>query len=119
MRSPLLRPLLATAIVAASASVLANDDVAAWRAAQRAQAAEEALSARYTAIWQTLDAAQKTAFSARERAWLNGGRQAEQRACIAHAGADSALLARSCEAAVIERHAAALGDGARVPAAAR
>jgi hypothetical protein len=118
MRRVFLRTLLAALLVAPSAAALAHDDAAASHAAQRAEAAEEALSARYTAIWRTLDAAQKATFSARERAWLNGGRQIEQRVCIAHAGADTALIARNCAATVVERHLAALDAVERVPLAA-
>jgi hypothetical protein len=117
MRHTVFRLAVTAALAVGSAAALADDGAAAWLAAQRAQAAEEALSGRYTALWRTLDAGQKAAFSARERAWLNGGRQDEQRACVAHArSADEAVL-RSCEAFVRERHLATLAVPARVAAA--
>jgi hypothetical protein len=92
----------------AGAAIARDDAAAAWHAAQRAQAAHEALSDRYRAVWPTLDAAGKARFGAQERAWLNEGRQHEQRACVAQAGTPSEAVARSCEADVIERHLRAL-----------
>jgi hypothetical protein len=117
MRPIAFRLALAAGLAVGSVNALANDGLVAWAAAQRVQAAEEALSARYTAIWQTLDAAQKAAFSARERAWLNSGRQDEQRACIAHARSTDAAVLRGCEAFVLERHLATLAVPARIAAA--
>jgi hypothetical protein len=108
--------LLTTALLGFAASAaFANDDAAAaWNAAQRAQAAQQALSDRYTAIWSTLDPAQKSRFAAQERAWLNEGRQREQQACIAGAGARTELVARTCEATVIERRLGGLAAPQRV-----
>lgn len=98
------RTLIAALLGFAAASAFAGDEVAAaWQAAQRASAAQQALSDRYTAIWSTLDAAQKSRFAAQERAWLNEGRQQEQQACIARSGARTELVALTCEADVIER----------------
>ena len=110
MRQPALRLLLAVTLGLAASSIFAADDWAgAWHAAQRASAAQEALSDRYTAIWTTLDPAGKTRFSAQERAWLNVGRQEEQQACVMRAGPRTEVTARSCEADVIERHLRSLG----------
>jgi Tfp pilus assembly protein PilP len=106
------RLLLATLLGLAACPAFASDDAAAWHAQQqadaRASAAQQALSERYAAIWSTLDAAQKTRFSARERAWLNSGRQEELQACIARLGQRTDVLARICDADVIERHLGAL-----------
>lgn len=118
MRQP-ARLLIAAVLGLALSSAFANDNAAAaWEAEQRAQArasaAEQTLSDRYTAIWATLDAAQKARFSAQERAWLNDGRQQEQQACIAGVGVRTELVARTCEAAVIERHLGALAAPRRV-----
>jgi predicted ArsR family transcriptional regulator len=110
-----LRLLTAVLLAAAGAPALAADDAAAaWTAAQRASAAQQALSDRYTAIWSTLDAAQKSRFAAQERAWLNDGRALEQQACIARASAPTELVARTCEAAVFERHLGAVAAPQRV-----
>ena len=97
--------LIAALLGSAVAPAVASDEAAAaWHAAQRANAAQQALSDRYTAIWATLDATQKSRFSAQERAWLNDGRQQELRACVAHVGRSGEAVVRSCEAEVIERH---------------
>jgi len=110
MRPPALRLLLAITLGLATSSTFADDDWAgAWRAAQRASAAQQALSDRYTAIWTTLDAAGKARFSAQERAWLNVGRQEEHQACVMRAGPRTEVTARTCEADVIERHLRSLG----------
>jgi hypothetical protein len=85
-----------------------------WQAQQRAEAAFEALSARYTQIWASLSREDKARFSAQERAWLNEGRQQEQRACVAHVGTASEAVAAACLASVTERHLAALATPARV-----
>jgi uncharacterized membrane protein YqiK len=113
------RLLIAALLGVAASPVFAGDDAAAaWNAAQqasaRAQSAEEALSERYTSIWSTLDATQKSRFSAQERAWLNEGREQEQRACIARVGAHTDLAVRTCEADVLERHLGALRAPQRV-----
>jgi hypothetical protein len=92
----------------------ADDAAAAWQATQRATAAQHALSDRYTAIWSTLDAAQKSRFAAQERAWLNEGREQEQQACVARAGAPTELVARTCEADVIERRLGGLAAPQRI-----
>ena len=116
MRLPALRHLVAAGlgIAVSSAALAADDSAAAWHAAQRAHAAHEALSSRYTAIWATLDRAQKSSFSARERAWLNEGRQLEQEACLRLAGQHSELAVKTCEAAVIERRLGTLAVPQRV-----
>jgi hypothetical protein len=109
------RLLTAALLGLAASSALAGDDAAAaWQATQRAHAAQQALSDRYTAIWSTLDPAQKSRFAAQERAWLNDGRQQEQQACIAGAGERTELVARTCEAAVIERRLGGLAAPQRV-----
>src|SRR5512139_747845 len=109
------RLLAAALLVGAGFPALAGDDAAAaWQAAQRASAAQQALSDRYTAIWSTLDAAQKSRFAAQERAWLNEGRALEQQACIARASARTELVARTCEAAVFERHLGAVAAPQRM-----
>ncbi len=109
------RILIAALLGLATASAFAGDEAAAaWQAAQRATAAQQALSDRYTAIWSTLDAAQKSRFAAQERAWLNEGRQQEQQACVARAGARTELVARTCEADVIERHLGGIAAPQRI-----
>jgi len=109
------RILIAALLGFAAASAFAGDEAAAaWQAAQRATAAQQALSDRYTAIWSTLDAAQKSRFAAQERSWLNEGRQQEQQACVARAGARTELVARTCEADVIERRLGGLAAPQRV-----
>jgi uncharacterized protein YdaU (DUF1376 family) len=112
------RLLVTTLLAATAATACASDDAAAWRAGQQAQAratlAQQALSDRYTAIWSSLDASQKTRFSAQERAWLNTGRQQELQACVAGRGARSEHAVKSCEAEVTERHLRALTAPQRV-----
>ncbi len=110
------RLLLAGLIAAAASPAFATDDAAAWNAAQRAIAAQQALSDRYTVIWSTLNPAQKARFGAQERAWLNEGRDREQHACIARASQTTELAARTCEAEVIERHLGGLPAPQRVAA---
>jgi uncharacterized NAD(P)/FAD-binding protein YdhS len=114
MRASVLR-LLTTALLGATAcAATASDDAAvAWHAAQRASAAQEALSERYTAIWATLDATQKARFSAQERAWLNDGRHRELQACVARSAKATEAVARACEADVVERRLGALTAPAR------
>ena len=107
----LVAALLGSAVLPALA---ADDAAAAWQATQRATAAQQALSDRYTAIWSTLDADQKSRFAARERAWLNEGREQEQQACVARAGAQTELVARTCEADVIERRLGGLAAPQRI-----
>jgi hypothetical protein len=115
---PTSRLLFAAITALAGASAFAADDsAAAWQAAQRANAAQQALSDRYTAIWATLDAAQKARFGAQERAWLNEGREREQQACVARAGQRSDLVSHACEAEVVERHLGALPAPQRVATA--
>lgn len=114
MRPPALRLLLVATLGLATGSTFAAEDWAgAWHAARRASAAQQALSDRYTAIWTTLDAAGKARFSAQERAWLNVGRQDEQRACVLRAGPRTEATARTCEADVIERHLRSLATPER------
>jgi hypothetical protein len=109
------RFLVAALLGGAGLPALAADDAAAaWHATQLAPAAQQALSDRYTAIWSTLDAAQKSRFAAQERAWLNEGRQQEQQACVARAGARSELVARTCEADIIERRLGGLAAPQRI-----
>lgn len=120
MRQPALRVLFAVLLGAVSASAFAGDDsLAVWQASQRASQAQQMLSDRYTALWSTLDSAQKQRFSAQERAWLNEGREREQQACVEHAGARTELNARTCEAAVTERHVASLAAPQRVVASSK
>ena len=117
MRHRLCLILLAL-IAAPSVTAQAGEDLTAWEAQQqaaaRADAAHQALSARYTAIWATLDASQKREFSRQERAWLNATRLDEQRACVASARAGTEALVKSCEATVIERHLGSLAAPQRV-----
>ena len=111
------RILVAALLGGAAVPALAGDDAAAaWQATQRAAAAQQALSDRYTAIWSTLDASQKSRFAAQERAWLNEGRQSEQQACNARAGEPTVLVARTCEADVIERRLIGLAAPQRIAA---
>ena len=115
------RLLIAALLGLAATAAFANDGAVAWQAEQqahaRANAAGQALSDRYTVIWSSLDAAQKARFSAQERAWLNDGRQREQRACIESHGTRTELAVKSCEADVLERHLRALAAPQRVVAA--
>jgi hypothetical protein len=115
---PSARLFIAALLGLAACPAFASDDAAAWHAQQqasaRASAAQQALSERYAAIWSTLDAAQKSRFSARERAWLNSGRQEELQACIARLGERTEVLARICDADVIERHLEALTATQRI-----
>jgi hypothetical protein len=104
------------ALLVSSAAVAADGSVADRQAAQRANDAQEALSERYTAIWATLDRAQKTRFSAQERAWLNEGRDLERQACLQQAGLRSELAVHTCEAEIIERRLRVLGAPARAAA---
>jgi len=113
MRQP-ARLLIAALFGVAASSALAQDDLAAWQAAQRAETAQQALSDRYTAIWSTLDAAQKVRFSAQERAWLNEGRHEELQACIGRVATRTEGVARRCEAEVIERHLGGLAAPRRI-----
>jgi hypothetical protein len=109
------RLLIAALLGGAAVPALAGDDAAAaWQATQRATAAQQALSDRYTAIWSTLDASQKSRFATQERAWLNEGRQLEQEACVARAGGRTDLVARTCEADVIERRLGGLAAPQRI-----
>jgi hypothetical protein len=109
------RLLIAALLVGAAAPALAGGDAAAaWQATQRAAAAQQALSDRYTAIWSKLDATQKARFAAQERAWLNEGRQQEQQACVARAGARTEFVARTCEADVFERRLGGLAAPQRI-----
>jgi hypothetical protein len=111
MRQSILRLLIASVLGLAATSARAADEaLAAWQAARRADAAQQALSDRYTAIWATLDTRQKSQFSAQERAWLNVGRQQEQQACLDQFRIRTEASARGCEAEVIERHLDSLGQ---------
>jgi len=112
--------LAATWVAAASATTVARADAgtttdAATLAQQaalaqiRAESSFNALSDRYTEIWARLPSADKTRFSAQERAWLNDGRWQEQRACVAALGGEpNAFVQARCQAAVIERRLAQL-----------
>ncbi len=120
MRHRGLHLVLLALLGAPALAAHAGDDLAAWQARQqaaaRADAAQQALSERYTAIWTTLDAGQKRDFGRRERAWLNAGRLDEQQACVNRAGGAGELQAMTCEAAVIERHLDALPAPQRLAA---
>lgn len=117
MRQHALGQLTAVVGLLLSSAALAADGSAADRqAAQRARDAQEALSERYTAIWATLDRAQKTHFSAQERAWLNEGRELERQACLKRAGLRSELAVHTCEAEIVERRLRALAAPARASA---
>jgi hypothetical protein len=112
---PTARILIAALFGALSGSAFAADDAAAaWTAARRADAAQQALSDRYTAIWTTLDSGQKARFGAQERAWLNEGREREVQACVSRAGAQTDLVVSRCAADVVERHLSALPAPQRV-----
>jgi hypothetical protein len=117
---PSARFLIAPLLAAAATSASADGGAAAWQAEQQAHArasvAQQALSDRYTAIWTSLDPSQKARFSAQERAWLNAGREREQQACIASRGARTDLVAKTCEAEVLEKHLGTLGTAQRIAA---
>lgn len=85
--------------------------------------AEAQLSARYASLWAQLPAAQRPAFSARERQWLNAGRWQEKDACVAERGAQIGTQAgaqadpqvgSACVVEVTLRHVRALGADALV-----
>jgi uncharacterized protein YecT (DUF1311 family) len=116
MRLSTLRIVTAAGLAVASASAAAHHEAAAWHAGQQAEAAQQALSERYTAIWATLSAAEKTRFSAQQRAWLNEGRERERQACIDRTGVPTQLVIKRCEASVTERHLRGLEAPARVVA---
>jgi hypothetical protein len=101
----LSRLALAACLIAAATAARAGDaDAAALRgAADRADA--ELVDVRL-ALWRTLTAQQKAAFAGPERAWLNGGREAEVRQCAGTA--PSAQQREQCRLQVTERHRAAL-----------
>lgn len=73
-----------------------------------ADVADEQLVELRRALWSRLNPAQKSAFAARERAWLNGGRADEQQRCVAAAPAPTPLVVEQCRLAVAERHRGAL-----------
>lgn len=116
MRLPTLRFLLTAGLAVASTSSFAGHEAATWHAAQQAEAAQQALSERYTAIWSTLGAAEKARFSTQQRAWLNEGREKERQACVDRTGVPTQLVIKRCEALVIERHIRRLEAPARVVA---
>lgn len=102
---------LAATVLAAAPAFAADPDAATAQARAAADAAHELLVDRYRAVWLTLDREQKPAFSQRERAWLNVGRAAQERACMAAAkpGAHPAALSEQlCRLAVTERKIASL-----------
>jgi hypothetical protein len=87
----------------------ANDSSAAAANARiAADAADEQLVALRRALWVRLSPAQKSAFAARERAWLNAGRAEEQQRCVSAAPAPTPLVVEQCRLAVAERHRGAL-----------
>ena len=114
MRQPAASLLIVLLLAGSAGSARAGDDAAvAWQAGQHKAALEQALSDRYSAIWSTLDARQKSQFGRRERAWLNDGRRQEERACIDAAAAASETVAARCAIEALERHLrslAAAGD---------
>jgi hypothetical protein len=73
---------------------------------QRAEAALDALSDRYTRIWRELSAQRRNVFAAAERRWLNGGRWDDHAACVAkHTGAGAAdVVGARCLADVTVAH---------------
>src|SRR5512143_2979287 len=118
MHQPARLAIVALLGLTAAPSFASDAAWAAWHAGQqameRASAAEQALRDRYAAIWSSLDRAQKARFSAQERAWLNDGRQRERQACVTALGAQTELIAKTCEADVIERHLGALAAPRRI-----
>jgi len=78
--------------------------LAAEQARRAADAAAEQLVELRRAVWLRLTPAQKAAFAARERAWLNGGRMDEEQRCADAAPTQSPLVVQQCRLAVAERH---------------
>jgi hypothetical protein len=98
--------LLGCVAVAARAGSFAEAALTPDAAAARAQA-EALLSQRYATLWATLPAAERAAFSARERQWLNVGRWQEKDACVA---ARAETSGAACLTEVTLRHALALPE---------
>lgn len=104
------------ALVALSAALLCAGSAQAFapetEAERDAREAQQVLSDRYTSLWSTLGAAERARFGQAERAWLNQARWAQQRQCIAAAGAvapsGAADLAARCLTLVTREHAQSL-----------
>jgi hypothetical protein len=125
MATPLLLECAMLRLVTHAAAAIAAGSIACaavaqpgsleeWKAQHRAERTFDALSERYTQIWAGLSPAQKSRFSAQERAWLNEGRWLEQRACLAARGTATPTASADCLAEVTERHLQGLGDARRV-----
>jgi uncharacterized protein YecT (DUF1311 family) len=119
----LLRTLgLAAALFLAPirAAIAQDADPAVAQARLAADEAHEQLVDRYRAIWVRLSPSQKSEFSARERAWLNGGRAEQERRCVASLSAASGALAlQTCRLAVTEHRIAMLSASAGTSTVAR
>jgi hypothetical protein len=119
----LLRTLgLAAALILApiGAAIAQDADPAVAQARLAADEAHEQLVDRYRAIWVRLSRSQKSEFSARERAWLNGGRAEQEQRCVASLSAASVALAvQTCRLAVTEHHIAMLSASAGTSTLAR
>jgi len=68
--------------------------------------AQSQLSARYTALWSHMPAAERSSFSRAERHWLHVQRWSEQRGCVEALGprADPGDVEARCLAEVTLRH---------------
>ncbi len=98
--------MFATAMSGTAQAADTTAVVAAVRAA--ADAADNQLVDQRRAVWAGLDAAQKASFARTERAWLNGGRAAEEAKCLAGSPAPTPLVEQTCRLQVTERHLAQL-----------
>jgi hypothetical protein len=97
-------------VAAATLSFVVLGSAAAQSPAElQADQAMSALSARYQQIWASLGPAERQAFSAQERAWLNRQRWDEHKQCIAQAsGGDDEARSAECQHVVLERRLQAL-----------
>jgi hypothetical protein len=105
---------LATAATLALPYAVAAHDAGFAAASTRAaaDAADEQLVQLRRAVWSSLDPAQRTAFAQRERAWLNGGRDADQRHCVNRASEPTTLVVEQCRLSVAQQHKATLASPA-------
>jgi uncharacterized NAD(P)/FAD-binding protein YdhS len=105
--TPSLRPILLHAVFAIGCATALTAQ-AYSPAEHRAHDALAALSARYTALWTQMPAAERPGFAREQRHWLHVTRWEEQRRCAeAHPGAAGGgrdEIAAACLAEVTLRH---------------
>jgi uncharacterized protein YecT (DUF1311 family) len=99
-------------LLAAPAQAFAPDS----DADREAREAQQTLSDRYTALWNTLSPGERPRFAQAERAWLNHTRWLEQRRCVETARAagatDMASLPARCLADVTRQRIQTLAQPA-------